>query len=94
MQADARIIIKSIGAKAIPGKLLNINPMPKLYKCPFRRIISPIYIRNVIKEAAIDGRKIEMNFRFPKRNEPTNTPKFTPKMTKNTIIKAADKGDT
>lgn len=94
MQAAARIISRSIGAKTIPGKPLNINPVPKLYKCPLRRIISPIYIRNVIIEETIDGIHIEINFCFSKRNEPTNTPTVIPKRTKNTAINAADNGDT
>jgi hypothetical protein len=37
-----------IGATMIPGILSNRNPVPKLYKCPWRRIISPTYIRVVI----------------------------------------------
>ena len=94
MQAAARIISKSIGAKIIPGKALNMNPTLKRYKCPLRRIISPIYIRNVIIEAAIDGIHIEKNFRFSKGNEPTNTPQVTPKRIKNAAIKVADKRDT
>ena len=88
------MINKSIGAKTIPDMLSKINPVPKLYKCPLSRIISPIYIRNVITEATIDGLQIETNFRFSKRNEPTNTPTVTPKRTKNIVINAADNGDT
>ena len=94
MQPDTRITIKSISAKTIPGKLSNIIPEPKLYKCPFSSIISPIYIRNVIIEATIDGTQIETSFRFLKKNEPTNTPTVTPKSTKNTDINVADSGDT
>lgn len=91
---EATIINKSIGAKTIPGILLNIMPEPKLYKCPFSKNISPIYIRNVITEATIDGIQIETSFRFPKRNDPTNTPAVTPKRTKNIVINIADNGDT
>ncbi len=94
MQPDNRIISKSIGAKTIPGKLSNIIPVPILYKCPLSSIISPIYIRSVIAEAAIEGTPTEITSRFPKRNEPVNTPNVTPKRTKNTVISAADKGDT
>ena len=58
------------------------------------KIISPTYIRSVIADATIEGIQTETNFRFPKRNEPTNTPTVTPKRTKNTVINAADNGDT
>ena len=78
----------------MPGRLSNKKPFPNKYKCPLSRIISPIYIRNVITEATIDGIKIETGFRFSKRNEPTNTPAVTPKRIKNTAINVADKGDT
>ncbi len=91
---DSRITNKSIGAKTIPGKPSNIKPEPKLYKCPLRRNISPIYIRSVITDAEIAGSQTDMSFRFPKRNEPTNTPAVTPNRTKNNVINAADKGDT
>ncbi len=88
------MINKSTGARIIPGMLLNIKPVPRLYKCPLSRIISPIYIRYVITEATIDGIQIETSFRVPKRNEPTNTPTVIPKRIKNTAINVADKGDT
>ena len=91
---DTTIINKSIGARTILGMLSNMNPSPKLYKCPFSRVISPIYIRSVITEETIAGIQIERNFRFFKRNEPTNTPVVTPKSTKNIAINAADNGDT
>ena len=91
---DSKITSKSIGAKTIPGRLSNKNPEPRIYKCPLRRIISPIYISNVITDAEIAGIQTDMSFRFPKRNEPTNTPAVTPNRTKNTVINAADKGDT
>ncbi|MBR4021467.1 MAG: hypothetical protein IKI94_02515 [Ruminococcus sp.] len=87
---EATIINKSIGAKTIPGIQLNIVPEPKLYKYPFSKNISPIYIRNVITEATIDGIKIETSFRFSKRNEPTNTPTVwivNPKLYKNYLAK-------
>ena len=87
-------MIKSIGAKTILGKLSNIIPEPKRYKCPLSRIISPIYIRNVMAEAAIDGTQTETSFRFLKRNEPTKTPTVTPKRIKNTAINVADNGET
>ena len=82
MQADAKITIKSIGANTIPGMLSNTNPVPKLYKCRFSRIISPMYIRNVMAAAAIDGIQTETNLLFPKRNEPIKTPTVTPKRIK------------
>lgn len=85
---------KSIGAKTIAGKLSNIIPEPKLYKCPLSRIISPIYMRKVMAEATIAGIQIETSFRFPNKNEPVNTPAVKPKRTKNTVINVADKGDT
>ena len=91
---DSRITNKSIGAKTIPGKPSNINPEPKLYKCPLRRNISAIYINSVITDAEIAGIQIDMSFRLPKRNEPINTPVVTPNRTKKTVINDADKGDT
>ena len=78
----------------IPGILSKTNPVPKLYKCPFSKNISPRYIRSVIAEATIDGIQIETSFPFPKRSDPTNTPTVIPKRTKNIVINAADKGDT
>lgn len=78
----------------MPGMLSKINPVPKLYRCPCSRIISPTYIRNVIMEATSAGIPIETKFRFPKRNEPTYTPTVTPKIMKNAVIKVADRGDT
>ena len=53
-----------------------------------------MYIRNVIKAAAIDGIQTETNLLFPKRNEPIKTPTVTPKRIKNTVISVADKGET
>ena len=70
------------------------KPEPKLYKCPLRRNISAIYIRNVIMDAEIAGIQIDTSFRFPKRNEPKNTPTVTPSRIKKTDIKEADRGDT
>ena len=83
-----------MGESTMPGMLLKMNPLPKRYKCPLSRIISPIYISSVIEEATMDGIPMERNFRFPKRNEPTNTPTVTPKRTKNMLISVADKADT
>ena len=91
---DNRITNMSIGAKMIPGRLSNKKPEPRQYKCPFRRIISPTYIRSVITDAEIVGIQTDTSFRFPKRNEPTNTPAVTPNKIKNTVINTADKGDT
>ena len=93
-QQDNRITIRSIGAKTIPGKLSNKKPDPMLYKCPLRSTISPIYISSVITEAEIAGIQTDTSFRFPRRNDPTNTPAVTPNRIKNTVISAADRGDT
>lgn len=88
------MINKSTGARAIPGILLKTKPEPNIYRCPLSKIISPIYMRSVITEAVIEGIQMETNFRFSKRNEPTNTPMVTPKRMKKTAINVADKGDT
>ena len=94
MPPDAITIRISAGAKTIPGMLLKTDPLPKLYKCPLSKIISPIYISSVIAPATIDGIQIETNLHLPKRKEPTNTPDVTPKRIKKTAIKAADNADT
>ena len=91
---DNTITSKSIGAKTIPGRPSNKKPVPKLYKWPLSRNISAIYIRKVITDDEIAGIQIDTSFRFPKRNEPTNTPAVTPSRIKKTVIKNADKGET
>ena len=91
---DNRITSKSIGAKTMPGNPSKSKPEPKLYKCPLRRIISPIYIKNVMTDVEIAGTQTDRSFRFSKRNEPTNTPAVIPNKTKNIVINAADNADT
>ena len=78
----------------IPGILSNRNPVPKLYKCPWRRIISPTYIRVVIIADTIAEIPTVTNLRLPRRKEPTYIPTVTPKRMKNMAISVADKGDT
>ena len=78
----------------MPGKLSKIKPEPKIYKLPLSRNISAIYIRRVITAAKIAGIQIDTSFRFPKRNEPRNTPTVTPSRMKKTVIKDADRGET
>ena len=94
MHPDNRITNKSIGAKTMPGNPSKSKPEPKLYKCPLRRNISAIYIRNVIIDAEIAGIQIDTSFRFPKRKEPRNTPTVTPSRMKKAVIKDADRGET
>ena len=78
----------------MPGNPSKSKPEPKLYKCPLRRNISAIYIRNVITDAEIAGIQIDTNLCFPKRKEPKNTPTVTPSRMKKIDINEADSGDT
>ena len=94
MQPDAMIMNKSMGARTIPGMLLKRNPVPIRYKCPLSKIISPIYISSVIKEAIADGIHMDIDFCLSKRNEQTNTPTVTPNRIKNTAMSVADRADT
>lgn len=63
-QPDTTVINISIGATTISGMMLKINPVPRLYRCPYNKIISPIYISSVNIEATIDGTQIETNLRL------------------------------
>jgi hypothetical protein len=59
----------STGASTIPEIPSNMKPEPKRYKCPFRSIISPIYITIVTTEAAIEGSRTDTVILFPSRKE-------------------------
>ena len=94
MAPEAIIVSISTGAKTMDGMLLKRNPVPKLYKCPLSKTISPMYIRRVMTEAATDGIQREARRLFPKKNEPTNTPTVMPRRTKNAVMRAAERGET
>ena len=88
------MVSRSTGANTMPGRLSKKKPVPKLYRCPFSKIISPMYIRKVMREAITAGSQRERSFLLPIKNEPTNTPTVTPRRTKNTVMRIADRGAT
>ena len=94
MHPAERIVSRSTGAKTMCGRGLKRKPVPKRYKCPLSKHISPIYISSVITLATTDGAQRDKVFFFPKKNELTNMPTVTPRRTKNTVISVADKGET
>ena len=91
---DAAITNRSAGARIIPGMLSKKIPVPKLYRLPFSRIISPRYIKRVIPEAIIAGSHTDRKLPFSNRNEPAKIPTVTPSRMKNRAISIAERGDT
>ena len=84
----------SAGASTSFPKPSKRNPCPNLYRFPFSKIISPIYMSKETKTAVIEGAASDNAFLFPKVQDPTNTPIVTPSKAKKTAIKTAETGET
>lgn len=91
---DNAIIKISNGARIIPGIPSNKIPEPNLYKCPFRRIVSPMYMASVTSDAASEGTNTESAFLLPRTKELVYVPAVIPRTTKNRLIREADNADT
>ena len=94
MPPETAITAISTKDSTIFGRLVNKAPVPRLYKCPFNSIISPMYIKSVMAEAVTDGTSFSTALCFLRRNDPVKTPAVTPKRTKNSVINTADNGET
>lgn len=87
---DKIITAKSTGAKGqLPTEVKN-SPRPNLNSFPSIITISPIYMTNVVADAAIDGIRHEKTGLLPYSKLPTYTPDVMPKRIKNMLISTQD----